>query len=62
VANLDDFPASFTDLPIRSEARYLQSVSTDGRPLPENSKAAPVGESVSNSNQLRIVARSAIVW
>jgi hypothetical protein len=36
---LDDFRASFTDLPIRSEASYLQSVSTDGRPLPENSKA-----------------------
>src|ERR1700730_5986672 len=40
VANLDHFPASFTDLPIRSEASYQQSVSTDGRPLTENSQAA----------------------
>jgi hypothetical protein len=49
---LGDFPASFTDLRIRSEASYLRSVSTDGRPVPEYSEPAPVGGPISNMGEL----------
>jgi hypothetical protein len=53
---LDDFPASFTGLPIRSEASDLRSVSTDGRALPVNSPAVNSSdlEAFGNDNQLDV--------